>query len=94
MARVTTHYLNAEHVSIALMKKEAQLFSDWILLKKKLWELWPWSLNKEVLADAAYDDLDIRQHLKSRGIQRNILINPKNTKTRKRGRSTRFNGSV
>jgi hypothetical protein len=36
MARVTTHYLNAEHVSIALMKKEAQLFSDWILLKKKL----------------------------------------------------------
>jgi transposase len=45
----------------------------------------------EVLADAAYDDVDIRQHLRSRGIQSNIPINPRNTKTRKRGRPTRFN---
>ena len=46
---------------------------------------------QEVLADAAYDDVDIRQHLRSRGIQSNIPINPRNTKTRKRGRPTRFN---
>jgi transposase len=46
---------------------------------------------KEVLADAAYDDVDIRQHLRSRGIQSNIPINPRNTKKRKRGRPTRFN---
>ncbi|MDN5310699.1 MAG: hypothetical protein PWP14_2093 [Methanolobus sp.] len=46
---------------------------------------------QEVLADAAYDDVDIRQHLRSRGIQSNIPINPRNTKTRKRGRTTRFN---
>ena len=46
---------------------------------------------KEVLADAAYDDVDIRQHLRSKGIQSNIPINPRNTKTRKRGRPTRFN---
>ena len=45
----------------------------------------------EVLADAAYDDVDIRQHLRYRGIQSNIPINPRNTKTRKRGRPTRFN---
>ncbi|MDP2218436.1 MAG: transposase [Methanolobus sp.] len=45
----------------------------------------------EVLADAAYDDVDIRQHLRSRGIQSNIPINPRNTKKRKRGRPTRFN---
>jgi hypothetical protein len=31
----------------------------------------------EVLADAAYDDVDIRQHLRSRGIQSNIPINPR-----------------
>ena len=46
---------------------------------------------QEVLADAAYDDVDIRQHLRSKGIQSNIPINPRNTKTRKRGRPTRFN---
>ncbi len=46
---------------------------------------------QEVLAEAAYDDVDIRQHLRSRGIQSNIPINPRNTKTRKRGRPTRFN---
>ena len=45
----------------------------------------------EVLADAAYDDVDIRQHLRSRGIQSNIPINPRNMKTRKRGRPTRYN---
>ncbi|MBZ4646316.1 MAG: hypothetical protein JG777_1805 [Clostridia bacterium] len=46
---------------------------------------------QEVLADAAYDDGDTRQHLRSGGIQSNIPINPRNTNTRKRGRPTRFN---
>ena len=46
---------------------------------------------QEVLADAAYDDVDIRQHLRSRRMQSNIPINPRNTKTRGRGRPTRFN---
>jgi hypothetical protein len=35
MARVITHFLNAGYVSVALVKQEAQLFSDWILLRKK-----------------------------------------------------------
>ncbi len=44
----------------------------------------------EVLADPAYDDVKIRQYLRSRRIQSNIPMNPRNTKTRKRGRPTRF----
>jgi len=46
---------------------------------------------QEVLADAAYDDVDIRQHLRSKGIQSNIPVNIRNKKKRKRGRPTRFN---
>lgn len=44
----------------------------------------------EVLADAAYDDVSIRQYLRSRAIKSNIPINIRNSKGRKRGRPTRF----
>ncbi|TGC08895.1 transposase, partial [Methanolobus halotolerans] len=44
----------------------------------------------EVLADPAYDDVKIRQYLRSRTIKSNIPINIRNTKNRKRGRPTRF----
>jgi transposase len=45
----------------------------------------------EVLADAAYDDVNIRKYLRFRLIKSNIPINTRNTKRRKRGRPTRFN---
>ncbi|WP_321420846.1 transposase [uncultured Methanomethylovorans sp.] len=45
----------------------------------------------EVLADAAYDDTEIRQYLRSRAIKSNIPINTRNSKRKKRGRPTRFN---
>ncbi|WP_321416923.1 transposase [uncultured Methanomethylovorans sp.] len=44
----------------------------------------------EVLADAAYDDTEIRQYLRSRAIKSNIQINTRNSKRKKRGRPTRF----
>ncbi|MBN1134150.1 MAG: transposase [Methanosarcinaceae archaeon] len=44
----------------------------------------------EVLADAAYDDADIRDYLRSRVIKSNIQANIRNIKKRKRGRPTRF----
>jgi len=35
MARVTTHFSDAEHVSVVLVKQGVQLFLSWILLRKK-----------------------------------------------------------
>ena len=51
----------------------------------------PVSRPKEVLADAAYDNNEIRLHLRRRGIKSNIPCNKRNWKTAKRGRPTRFN---
>jgi len=47
----------------------------------------------EVLADAAYDDADIRQYLRSRVIKSNIPVNIRNSKKKKRGRTTRFDST-
>jgi transposase len=44
----------------------------------------------EVLADAAYDDKEIRSYLRRRGIKSNIPRNKRNLKASKRGRPTRF----
>ncbi|WP_342765729.1 transposase [Methanohalobium sp.] len=44
----------------------------------------------EVLADSAYDTLDIRGYLRFRLIKSNIPVNPRNQKRRRRGRPTRF----
>jgi transposase len=45
----------------------------------------------EVLADAAYDNNEIRLYLRRRGIKSNIPCNKRNWKTAKIGRPTRFN---
>jgi hypothetical protein len=44
----------------------------------------------EVLADSAYDNVAIREYLRSRAIKSNIPNNTRNSKRRKRGRTTRF----
>jgi transposase len=44
----------------------------------------------EVLADAAYDNNEIRLYLRRRGIKSNIPCNKRNLKTSRRGRPTRF----
>jgi transposase len=56
----------------------------------------PRSRPAEVLADAAYDNKEIRLYLRRRGIKSNIPGNKRNQKTPKRGRPMRFNrqGSV
>jgi transposase len=51
----------------------------------------PRSRPLEVLADAAYDDRDIRLYLRRRGIRSNIPGNRRNRKSPKKGRPTRFN---
>ena len=51
----------------------------------------PHTRPKELIADAAYDTDEIRCYLRRRGIQSNIPINKRNTKTPKAGRPTRFN---
>jgi len=53
----------------------------------------PRSRPAEVLADAAYDDKEIRLYLRLRGIKSNIPINKRNRKAPKKGRPTRFNPS-
>jgi len=45
----------------------------------------------EVLADSAYDNIAIRQYLRSRAIKSNIPINIRNKRRRKRGRPVRYN---
>jgi transposase len=45
----------------------------------------------EVLADAAYDDKEIRLYLRCRGIKSNIPGNKRNQKAPKRGRPMRLN---
>ena len=47
----------------------------------------------EVLADAAYDDKEIRLYLRQRGIKSNIPVNKRNRRSPKTGRPTRFNPS-
>jgi len=44
----------------------------------------------EVLADAAYDDKDIRLSFRRRGIKSNISCNKRNRKAPKRSRPTGF----
>jgi transposase len=44
----------------------------------------------EVLADAAYDNMEIRLYLRRRGIKSNIPRNKRNQKDPKKGRPTRF----
>ena len=51
----------------------------------------PLSRPFEVLADAAYDNNEIRLYLRRRGIKSNIPCNKRNWKTAKIGRPTRFN---
>lgn len=51
----------------------------------------PRSRPMEVLADAAYDNLEIRSYLRRRGIKSNIPRNKRNHKAPKIGRPTRFN---
>ena len=51
----------------------------------------PRSKPVEVLADAAYDNKEIRLYLRRRGIKSNIPGNNRNHKTPKRGRPIRFN---
>lgn len=53
----------------------------------------PRSRPVEVLADAAYDDKEIRLYLRHRGIKSNIPVNKRNRKVPKKGRPTRFNPS-
>jgi transposase len=50
----------------------------------------PKSRPLEVLADAAYDNEEIRVYLRRRGIKSNIPCNRRNLKALKRGRPTRF----
>ena len=50
----------------------------------------PKSRPLEVLADAAYDNEEIRSYLRRRGIKSNIPCNRRNLKALKRGRPTRF----
>jgi transposase len=51
----------------------------------------PHTRPKELIADAAYDTNEIRHYIRKRGIQSNIPINKRNTKTPRAGRPTRFN---
>ncbi len=44
----------------------------------------------EVLADSAYDEINIRKYLRRRAIKSNIHINIRNRKYPKRGRPTRL----
>jgi len=44
----------------------------------------------EVVADAAYDDLEIREYLRRRNIRSNIGVNKRNQKKPHVGRPTRF----
>ena len=44
----------------------------------------------EVVADAAYDDTEIREYLRRRNIRSNIGVNKRNQKKPKLGRPTRF----
>jgi transposase len=53
----------------------------------------PRSRPVEVLADAAYDDKEIRLYLRQIGIKSNIPTNKRNRKAPKKGRPTRFNPS-
>jgi len=50
----------------------------------------PTSRPLEVLADAAYDNNEIRQYLRRRGIKSNIPCNKRNLRSGKPGRPTRF----
>ena len=51
----------------------------------------PISRPGEVLADAAYDNKEIRLYLRQRGIKSNIPGNKRNQKTPRLGRPVRFN---
>ena len=51
----------------------------------------PKSRPLEVLADAAYDNEEIRVYLRRRGIKSNIPCNRRNLRALKRGRPNRFN---
>jgi hypothetical protein len=44
----------------------------------------------EVLADSAYDEIQIRKYLRRRAIKSNIPVNIRNRKYPKRGRPTRL----